>query len=56
MEHRDVSNGSATPEGDSFAAVGNMQGPGDEEGARGRGASLYLFEPNEHLIEIRHYE
>lgn len=42
--------------GDSFHSVGSMTGPGEEEGARGPGASLYLFDPNEHLIEIRHYE
>jgi len=41
--------------GDSFHSVGNLQGPGEEVGARGPGASLYLFDPNEHLIEIRHY-
>jgi catechol 2,3-dioxygenase-like lactoylglutathione lyase family enzyme len=44
------------PYGDSFHAVGNMQGPGDEEGARGHGKTLYFFDPNKHLIEIRHYE
>jgi len=42
--------------GDSFHSVGNGQGPGEEEGARGPGASVYLFDPDEHLIEIRHYE
>ncbi len=42
--------------GDSFHSVGNMKGPGEESGARGPGASLYLFDPNKHLIEIRHYE
>ena len=42
--------------GDSFHSVGNMQGPGEEDGARGRGASLYFFDPNKHLLEIRHYE
>ncbi len=42
--------------GDSFQSVGNMKGPGNEAGARGPGASLYLFDPNKHLIEIRHYE
>ena len=42
--------------GDSFHSVGNGEGPGVEDGARGPGASLYLFDPNKHLIEIRHYE
>lgn len=42
--------------GDSFHTVGNMRGPGDEPGARGPGKSLYFFDPNKHLIEIRHYE
>jgi catechol 2,3-dioxygenase-like lactoylglutathione lyase family enzyme len=42
--------------GDSFHSVGNMQGPGDEPGARGPGKSLYFFDPNRHLIEIRYYE
>jgi catechol 2,3-dioxygenase-like lactoylglutathione lyase family enzyme len=42
--------------GDSFHSVGNLQGPGIEAGARGLGASLYFFDPNKHLVEIRHYE
>ena len=42
--------------GDSFHEVGNMRGPGMEEGAQGRGQAVYLFDPNKHLIEIRHYE
>lgn len=42
--------------GDSFHSVGNRQGPGDEEGARGPGKALYFFDPSKHLIEIRYYE
>jgi len=41
--------------GDSFHAVGNMQGPGVEAGARGDGASVYTFDPSRHLVEIRTY-
>lgn len=41
--------------GDSFHAVGNGKGPGEETGARGPGASLYCLDPSRHLIEIRHY-
>jgi catechol 2,3-dioxygenase-like lactoylglutathione lyase family enzyme len=44
------------PYGDSFHAVGNMQPPGEEPGSRGAGKALYFFDPNRHLIEIRHYE
>ena len=43
------------PYGDSFHAVGNMQGPGNESGAHGMGPAVYCFDPNQHLIEIRHY-
>jgi catechol 2,3-dioxygenase-like lactoylglutathione lyase family enzyme len=43
------------PYGDSFHDVGNMQGPGEEVGARGLGPTLYLFDPNSHLVELRHY-
>ncbi len=42
--------------GDHFDQVGNMRGPGNEPGARGPGKTLYFFDPNRHLIEIRHYE
>jgi catechol 2,3-dioxygenase-like lactoylglutathione lyase family enzyme len=43
------------PYGDSFHDVGNMQGPGNEFGARGMGPAVYVLDPNQHLIEIRHY-
>ncbi len=43
------------PFGDSFHSVGNMEGPGEEAGARGLGPTLYLFDPNDHLVELRHY-
>jgi hypothetical protein len=32
-----------------------MRGPGIESGARGDAPSVYVFDPNRHLIEIRHY-
>lgn len=42
--------------GDRFDSVGNMQGPGEETGARGMGRAVYLFDPDKHLLEIRHYD
>jgi catechol 2,3-dioxygenase-like lactoylglutathione lyase family enzyme len=44
------------PYGDRFDGVGTMAGPGDESGSRGMGTALYFFDPDKHLIEIRHYE
>jgi catechol 2,3-dioxygenase-like lactoylglutathione lyase family enzyme len=44
------------PFGDSFYSVGNMRGPGDEEGSRGAGDTVYLNDPNAHLVEIRCYD
>jgi len=42
--------------GDRFDSVGNMKGPGEEVASRGRGKAVYFFDPNKHLIEIRHYD
>ncbi|HEY6247960.1 MAG TPA: VOC family protein [Pyrinomonadaceae bacterium] len=44
------------PYGDSFHSVGNNLGPGNESGARGSGPTVYMNDPNKHLIEIRTYE
>ncbi|MEY2435397.1 MAG: hypothetical protein QOF97_233, partial [Acidimicrobiaceae bacterium] len=41
--------------GDSFHAVGNMRGPGDEDGSRGPGKAVYMNDPSNHLIELRYY-
>jgi hypothetical protein len=46
----------AIPHGDSFPAVGNNQRPGVEAGAKGPAPTLYLNDPNNHLIEIRTYD
>ncbi len=42
--------------GDSFHAANNMCTPGPADGARGNCKSLYLFDPNHHLIELAYYE
>ena len=44
------------PYGDSYHTVGNNLGPGVESGARGPAPTLYLNDPNKHLIEIRTYD
>ena len=44
------------PYGDSYHSVGNNLGPGVESGARGPAPTLYMNDPNNHLIEIRTYE
>jgi catechol 2,3-dioxygenase-like lactoylglutathione lyase family enzyme len=44
------------PYGDSFHSVGNNSGPGMESGARGPAPTLYMNDPNKHLIEIRTYD
>ena len=44
------------PFGDSYHSVGNNSGPGVESGARGPAPTLYMNDPNNHLIEIRTYD
>ena len=44
------------PYGDSFHTVGNNLGPGTESGTRGPAPTLYMNDPNNHLIEIRTYD
>jgi catechol 2,3-dioxygenase-like lactoylglutathione lyase family enzyme len=44
------------PFGDSFHSVGNNIGPGLESGAKGLAPTIYMNDPNKHLIEIRTYE
>lgn len=42
--------------GPSFDSVGSNTGPGREVGARGEAPTLYFFDPNKHLLEIRTYD
>ena len=42
--------------GPAFDSVGSNQGPGEESGARGLAPTLYFFDPNKHLLEIRTYD
>jgi len=44
------------PYGDSFHSLGNNTGPGIENGAKGPAPSLYINDPDKHLIEIRTYD
>ena len=44
------------PYGDSFHNVGSNTGPGSESGAKGFAPTIYMNDPNNHLIEIRTYE
>ena len=44
------------PYGDSYHSVGNNSGPGVESGAKGPAPTLYMNDPNNHLIEIRTYD
>ena len=52
----DVIKEKGIPYGDSFHSVGNNTGPGVETGARGPAPTLYMSDPNKHLIEIRTYD
>jgi len=47
---------SGIPFGRSFDSVGSNTGPGEESGARGLAPTLYFYDPNKHLLEIRTYE
>ena len=42
--------------GPSFHDVGSNEGPGVESGARGEAPTVYFYDPNRHLIEIRSYD
>ena len=42
--------------GDTFDQATNMKAPGVAEGAHGETRSLYLLDPNRHLIELLYYE
>jgi catechol 2,3-dioxygenase-like lactoylglutathione lyase family enzyme len=44
------------PYGDSYHSVGSNSGPGIESGAKGPAPTLYVNDPNRHLIEIRSYD
>ena len=44
------------PYGDAFDTVGSNRGPGNESGARGMAPTIYFFDPNHHLLEIRTYQ
>ena len=44
------------PYGDSYHSVGTNSGPGRESGAKGLAPTLYMNDPNKHLIEIRTYD
>jgi catechol 2,3-dioxygenase-like lactoylglutathione lyase family enzyme len=43
------------PFGGAFDAVGQNGAPGFELGARGKGPTVYFFDPDRHLLEVRHY-
>ena len=44
------------PYGPTFDSVGSCSGPGEESGARGLAPTVYFYDPNKHLLEIRSYE
>ena len=46
---------SGLPYGDTYHNAANMRGPGIENGARGPGETVYLFDPDRHLVELRRY-
>ena len=42
--------------GPSFDSIGSNTGPGEESGAHGIAPTLYFYDPNKHLLEIRVYK
>jgi catechol 2,3-dioxygenase-like lactoylglutathione lyase family enzyme len=44
------------PYGGSYDSIGTNTGPGIESGAKGPAPTLYMNDPNRHLIEIRSYD
>lgn len=44
------------PYGDNFDTVGNMKGPGRASGSKRDGNSIYFRDPDQHMIEVIHYE
>ena len=42
--------------GDSVQSVGNMRAPGNADGAKGASKSVYVLDPNRHLIELTYYD
>ena len=53
---RGLRSGARACHGDSFHEADNGRGPAPEDGARGPGYAVYLFDPNRHLIELRYYD
>ena len=44
------------PYGDNFSTVGTMTGPGKAHGSQKNGNAIYFRDPDNHMLEIMHYE